>query len=886
MQPASFARTKIRPPRFRRGLIGRSKIERRLGASLKTARPVLLVAPAGYGKTVVLSRQLRELPEGCAAAWVTADAHDNAQRLILCLAGALEPFDPPWRVDPEALAMLASQDGGLRTAAAELINVLSGMPVPHGVIVLDDLHTVADPQVFEFLDRVIDGLPVNWTLAIAARVELLLALSRLRVRRELADFRQRDLSFSEEEVRLLCGALGGDDSAETVRSLHERTRGWPTGLSLSLEARDAPVPAAHRRRLGQQYLFDFLASEVLGQMPQELREFLLRCSVLPELSAERCALVSGNPRASRLLEEIESQGLFLSVLEDEQLTLRLHDLFRDFLSDRLRRQNPDEVPRLLERAAQGESDPMRKVNLLLGAGAWAGAEQVLADVASLMLASGDAAQVIRLIEQFPAEVRETSPQLAYALGLCAWHRYLDTTVQQTMNRAAEGFDKLGQTDEAQHARAFEALALLFLGRFEEARRLSSVVRSRPMDLDTEALTELFGYWDAGFHGPASGAARHLEKLVDLLSATAGADLWYRCMSCAFMFVGRVGVNAQLRRFVRGSLLAAGDEYAPLRAAADIMNAWLLIWRGELAQANEALQRIQEDSKWLGHPESLRLTLLNVQGAYHAMRNDRESVRGVLQALPSAAPHATVARDLLLRSLLVELYLAFLLADAKGMRDVLAAIEATEGSAKRPHLQPALKAFATSCAFESGRPDEAARLLQDVIHVSADVDRMGLDAGIQLLLARIELRRGHLAAAWATLRPTVERIGIAGEIGDVIQSGAELLTELAQAPWGARASRAEIAVLEHWARSARQLRADAGVRPGLGAADGPQLSSREFEVLAEIAAGSSNKVIARKLDLSPHTVKRHVARILERLELPSRIQAAAWYREQRQPQQEP
>jgi LuxR family maltose regulon positive regulatory protein len=879
MQPVLFARTKIQSPAFRRGLIERHHLEELLRRGLTAMRLVLLMAPAGYGKTAALSQALRRLPEACAVAWVTADRHDNFQRLILCLAEALEPFDPPWRVAPEALAMRGAQPEGLRFVAQELVDTLQAMPVTHGVIALDDLHCVSDPQVFELLNRVLRDLPSHWTVAIAARAEPPLALNRLRAHRELVEFRQQDLSFSDEEIRRLCAASGAAESTENVAELQQRTRGWATGLALSLDARGAHMAPGHRARLGERHLFEYLASEVLADMPPELREFLLRCAVLPELSAERCAAVSGNPRARQLLDEIERQGLFVSVLENEELTLRLHDLFRDFLDDQLRRRHPEELPALLRRAAEGESDPMRKANLLLRGGAWTQAEQMLAELAPLMLASGDTMQLIRLIEQFPPALRDGSPQLAYVRGLCAWHQYLDATVQENMSLAAQGFDAMGKPDEAQQARAFEALALLFLGQFEEGRRLSAVVRARPMDLAAEALCELFDYWDTGFHGPAAGPARHLGRLVDLLSGTAGADLWYRCVARIFLFVGRVGVNAHLHRFVRASLAAAGDGYEPLRAAAGVIHAWLLIWQGDFAQAGQELQRIGEDARWLGEPGSLQLTLLQVQGAYHGMRNDRPRVRAVLQALPSSARHETAPRDLLLRSLLIEAYVAMLDDDVRRLQQALRAIETAEGAARRSHLQPVLEAYGAICAFAEGHFEDAARILRRLLPLSVHIDRMGLEVGIRVLLARSELRLGDVAAAWGALQPALQRVDATGEPGDLIQAGDAALAELAATPWGALALPQEIELLERWARDAWQLRLGVTAESEPPPAQDMALSAREREVLGLLAVGQSNKLIARNLALSPHTVKRHVARILQRLELKSRVQAAAWYRRQ-------
>ncbi|MEJ7687230.1 MAG: hypothetical protein WKG52_09710 [Variovorax sp.] len=84
----TFARTKIQPPRLRADRIVRAVLERRLGAAIAERRLVLLVAPAGYGKTAALSRQLQLLPPGCATAWLTADEDDDLPRFLLCLAEA------------------------------------------------------------------------------------------------------------------------------------------------------------------------------------------------------------------------------------------------------------------------------------------------------------------------------------------------------------------------------------------------------------------------------------------------------------------------------------------------------------------------------------------------------------------------------------------------------------------------------------------------------------------------------------------------------------------------------------------------------------------------------------------------------------------------------
>jgi LuxR family maltose regulon positive regulatory protein len=220
----SFARTKVQPPRFRAGLVERNELEERLGTALLSRRLLLLVAAAGYGKTVALSRQLLQLPTGCASAWVAADEQDDLPRLLACLMEALEAHDPPWRVAPESLVERASQAAQLPAVVDELVNVLAAMPIEHGVMAFDDMHMVTDPRVFEFLQLLIERTPPNWSFAIASRQAPPLSLARLRAHRELAEFGPSDLRFNLQEVQSLWRAAGQQDDGQTAEALLERTQ--------------------------------------------------------------------------------------------------------------------------------------------------------------------------------------------------------------------------------------------------------------------------------------------------------------------------------------------------------------------------------------------------------------------------------------------------------------------------------------------------------------------------------------------------------------------------------------------------------------------------------------------------------------------------------------
>ncbi|MFL6662132.1 MAG: transcriptional regulator, partial [Rhizobacter sp.] len=144
--PQAFALTKIQPPRGRSRLVERAPLEERLADAIAHASLVLVSAPAGFGKTAAITRQLGRLPEGTALAWIAIDEDDDLGRLAACLVAALEPFDLPWRTSPEAL--VAAQDGqraARQVLVSELLNALAATDVPRGLIVLDDAHRIADP---------------------------------------------------------------------------------------------------------------------------------------------------------------------------------------------------------------------------------------------------------------------------------------------------------------------------------------------------------------------------------------------------------------------------------------------------------------------------------------------------------------------------------------------------------------------------------------------------------------------------------------------------------------------------------------------------------------------------------------------------------------------
>ena len=889
MQPGAplpdFALAKIQPPRPRVGLIERPALERSLRHALHQQRLVLLLAPAGYGKTAVLTQVIRQLPEGCALAWICADEDDHLQRFLACLCAALEPYDLPWRMEPDALPVLAQSAHGLREVAAELVNTLAAAELPHGLIVLDDLHRVADPQVFALLQALVERLPERWTVVVASRVDPPLPLARLRVAGELAEFRQDALRFGADEVASLLHSLPPGTPLPDAQELLQRTEGWPVGLRLSLTA-----PAgAHPRRLAgpsgvaQRHLFDYLAAEVLDDMPAELRLFLLRCSVLPEMTAARCAHVSGMAQAERLLDELERRSLFVSVLQADELTLRMHDLVRDFLQDRLQRDHAAELPALLRRAAEHEPDLPRAVSWLARAGAWGEAAALLRQRGEPMFMRGSGATVEQLLALFPAAEVEARPELHWLHGLAAMQHLDFDALLAAMQRAAAGFERAGHARDAVLARAYACLGQQHAGRLDDEAREAQRLRTLPLDAATRAFVHCAGVWSAYARAEVEAIAPLYASMLDALEQLDDAPLWHRC-AIVSLLIGLPGMAPLLERFAAGALRAAGDMPSELQCSALHIRAWLAIGRGRLDDAAACLAQADEAYRWLGMTRGMNHSNGITHALLDALRGDRDASLAALQRLThdlqqhSPASHRRASEHLVLAA---QLQAAWVLQDAAAVRAADAAL-ARAANACEWRAAPLCRLFSRACvALLDAKLDEARDLLEPLTQGPNRVTYFQADVA-RLLLCDLLLRQGRHGDAARTLQPWLEMAahgdqGAGSEVGGALFAGRAVLQRLLQADWGGQLSAQALHPLR---RLTAAIGPDAAAQP---AAPAPAtslapLSDREREVLALIARGQSNKLIARAFSLSPHTVKRHVANILDKLGVDTRGQAAARWRE--------
>jgi LuxR family transcriptional regulator, maltose regulon positive regulatory protein len=349
---AIIAATKLHVPVPRRGLVPRDGLIDALTAD--SARKLTLVAaPPGFGKTTLLVEWNACEREERPFAWLSLDPADNDPvRFWGGVIQALRTVEPG--VGAAALATLRARNVSLvEVVLPLLLNDLAALG-RRLVLVLDDLHLVGEPRIHESLDFFVAQLPASLHLALATRADPPLPLARYRARGEMTEVRAVQLRFSDAETRaLLNGILRLGLEVDDVARLQRRTEGWAAGLylaALSLRGREDARDFIESFAGDDRQIVDYLSSEVLAGQPAELRDFLVRTSILERFCGPLCDAVTGGAGAARVLEAVERKNLFLVPLDRTRHWYRYHHLFGELLRHELQRTAPESVPELHRRA--------------------------------------------------------------------------------------------------------------------------------------------------------------------------------------------------------------------------------------------------------------------------------------------------------------------------------------------------------------------------------------------------------------------------------------------------------------------------------------------------------------------------------------------------------
>lgn len=397
-------------PRLRAGVLVRERLVRRL-AQAADIPLVLLVAPAGYGKTTLLGQWTRA--ERRPSRWITcAEGDDDPARVVAMIALALGD-------------LRGGRPGRLGTTGT-LVAVSRGLEriTEPCVLVLDDAHHLRSPGALAALISVAELLPDGAQLVLSCREEPALPIGRLRTQGQLVDFRTRDLAMTRGEATKMLALAGLELPPEAVLVLHQRTQGWPAGLylaALSVRACTDRRGAADAFDGDDRLVADYLRDELLASLEDRQREFLRSAAVLDTLTGPLCDAVLESNGSGEVLRRLSRANALLSTLDSTDATYRCHPMLARMLRAELRRTDPQLESSLHRRAsawyaANGDLD--RATSHAIDAGDVDRAGTLLWAVAAEHVLDGRRATVERWLERLGRDTVATQPALALSAAAC------------------------------------------------------------------------------------------------------------------------------------------------------------------------------------------------------------------------------------------------------------------------------------------------------------------------------------------------------------------------------------------------------------------------------------------------------------------------------------
>jgi len=408
-------KTKLYVPPARPDRVSRPRLIERLDEGLRLGCKLTLVsAPAGFGKTTLLSEWIAGCGTRARVAWVSLDEGDNdVARFWSYAIAALQTLEPT--IGQTALGALQAsqaQPPPLEPLLISLVNDVAalGLGERSYILVLDDYHVLETEAIHEGLDYLLDHLPPALCLVIASREDPPLALPLLRGRGQLNEIRAADLRFTPTETtEFLSTVMGLSLSAADIVALENRTEGWVVGLQMAaLSLRGQTDSEAHDFVSAftgdDRYVADYLLDQILHRQSPHIQRFLMQTSILDRLCGPLCDAVMASQGMSpdspfadskEVLEYLERAGLFVMPLDNRRHWYRYHHLFADLLRSRLQATSGLISP--------GEGESVEVAALHLRASAWYEREGLVAEAMDHALAATDYVRAAHLIERYYRE---------------------------------------------------------------------------------------------------------------------------------------------------------------------------------------------------------------------------------------------------------------------------------------------------------------------------------------------------------------------------------------------------------------------------------------------------------------------------------------------------
>ena len=459
-------KTKSLIPPLRDGFVSRPHLFEKLEQGAQRAL-TLISAPAGYGKTTLLSewittREKKGASLPLTVCWLSLDPGDNDPiRFLSYLTATLDKVNPEATEGTRSL-LQSSQSFNPQIPISVLINNLQ--EIPHSVsLILDDYQFINNQTIHNGITFLLEHIPPNVHLVIATRSDPPLPIARLRSRDQLVELRANDLRFSTSETTTFLKTIFNLSlTPDQISDLEKRTEGWIAGLqmaAISMQGRADISQFIDAFSGSHRFIMDYLTEEALNRQPQKTKEFLLYTSILERLSGPLCDYILAGEfdneantspsindlsftqgESQNLLNELERSNLFIIPTDEARVWYRYHHLFADILRTRLKQISPESIPVLHTRASEwfeknGWIEESIEHSLI--ARNWDNASRLIDIHIYRYLENGQMTTVMKWIEGFPKDIIYRYPKLCVKVAEVYAQSGLIDQIDPLLDRAEE-----------------------------------------------------------------------------------------------------------------------------------------------------------------------------------------------------------------------------------------------------------------------------------------------------------------------------------------------------------------------------------------------------------------------------------------------------------------
>ncbi len=866
---------KFKPPALPQKLVARPRLTQRIAAPA-----ILISTPSGFGKTTLVNewRQACGMP----VTWVTLKPDDNHPQqfwatLVMTLKTLQPNFGQGWLTQLFSVSHPLFADA-ITSFSNEIIRITDEMHVPGICLVMEDFHHIQQPEIHAALQIWLEQIPPQFRLIITSNIKFPFSLGDLRARGLVAELKIDDLRFTlEEGLEFLKLHTPGQPLAYSeMQALIKRTEGWAAGLVLAtsiLSQQDNRSRVTEIFTGAHIFLREFFMESVLHQQSKDVRDFLLRTSILEYLTGPLCNAVTGRTDGAEMLQHLWEESLFMERLE-EPGRYRYHEMFAEMLRIQLQEQFAAEITRLHRKAAKWyrlSASPIEAIHHFLLGKAWEDAAVAIESVAPDELARvGESARLLRWIQQLPEVVILYHKKLLFLYLRLASLVLPSKEVEDFVIRAEKGINTMSASEKT--------LALQeTLAEIRHFRQFRTAGAPTLLGLHNSMEDEAVGQMLEGI------LHSQRDSRLNLVKAEASVfEVYQAALAKKHLF----------------SILVAGGTWANLAFSQGRLKRSQHIAQQVLQQAHELTDRLPE-------PASIALTVLS---GIKFEWNQIAQARQLLDQAATLDPHP-IRMD-------ASINMAILRAKIQSIQgDGEAALSTIETARALNPRYPSniwddqdLAAYQALFHLHQGDLTEADKLLgtgweidqfpfSAFVHASLLMDQNRNFAAEEIL--RRLLDQYPSSAYWMPMLRVRVKLSFAllnqQKVNQARQSMAEA-TRMAAPEFFVRpflAPGPQIPMLLSLVLHTEDINPGTrsfiqGTLAQLGHRDGPHnpsnqntseqlaiaasISPREREILQAVSIGLSNQEIADKYSISPSTVKTHLENIFRKLDVSNRTQA--------------